>query len=93
MVTSNEGSSPLVVDLIPLHLGHIDYLEGAKQLGDKLIVALNSDEWFQEKKAGLMSFQERARILETMDMVDNVWGSDDKDGPAVYGLKNAQEGI
>ena len=29
----------------PLHSGHIDYLEGAKQLGDKLIVALNSDEW------------------------------------------------
>ena len=68
----------------PLHSGHIDYLEGAKQLGDKLIVALNSDEWLTRKKGRpFMPFEERARILETMDMVDNVWGFDDKDGPAV----------
>ena len=27
----------------PIHSGHIAYLEEAKKLGDKLIVALNSD--------------------------------------------------
>ena len=27
----------------PLHLGHIEYFNEAKKLGDKLIVALNSD--------------------------------------------------
>ena len=38
----------------------------------------------QEKKAGpLCPSEERARIPETMDMVDNVWGFDDKDGSAV----------
>jgi cytidyltransferase-like protein len=76
----------------PLHSGHIDYLEGAKQLGDKLIVALNSDEWLTRKKGRpFMPFEERARILETMDMVDNVWGFDDKDGSAVEALENAKK--
>ena len=76
----------------PLHSGHIDYLEGAKQLGDKLIVALNSDEWLTRKKGRpFMPFEERARILETMDMVDNVWGFDDKDGSAVVALENAKK--
>ena len=76
----------------PLHSGHIDYLEGAKQLGDKLVVALNSDEWLTRKKGRpFMPFEERARILETMDMVDSVWGFDDKDGSAVEALENAKK--
>ena len=29
----------------PIHSGHLKYIEEAKKLGDKLIVALNSDEW------------------------------------------------
>jgi cytidyltransferase-like protein len=29
----------------PLHSGHIEYFKEAKQLGDKLIVGLNSDAW------------------------------------------------
>ncbi|RYZ34116.1 MAG: D-glycero-beta-D-manno-heptose 1-phosphate adenylyltransferase, partial [Sphingobacteriales bacterium] len=27
-----------------LHLGHIDYLEKARELGDKLVVGLNTDQ-------------------------------------------------
>ena len=34
----------------PIHSGHIAYLKAAKQLGDILIVALNSDEWLIKKK-------------------------------------------
>ena len=34
----------------PIHSGHIAYLEEAKKLGDKLIVALNSDDWLIKKK-------------------------------------------
>ena len=33
----------------PIHSGHILYLEAASKLGDKLIVALNSDEWLANK--------------------------------------------
>jgi len=28
----------------PLHSGHIEYFKAAKQLGDKLVVGINSDE-------------------------------------------------
>ena len=55
----------------PIHSGHIQYLLEAKKLGDILIVALNSDEWLIEKKGKeFMPFEERATILERMEMVD-----------------------
>ena len=34
----------------PLHSGHIDYFKAARELGDRLWVGLNSDEWFTRKK-------------------------------------------
>ena len=34
----------------PLHSGHIEYINSAKKIGEKLIVALNSDEWLIQKK-------------------------------------------
>ena len=33
----------------PVHSGHIAYFKAAKELGDKLIVALNSDNWLVNK--------------------------------------------
>ena len=29
----------------PLHSGHIAYFKAARNLGDKLVVGVNSDEW------------------------------------------------
>ena len=41
----------------PIHSGHIEYFQSAKTLGDKLIVALNSDNWLVKKKGKFfMSF-------------------------------------
>ena len=34
----------------PIHSGHIAYFNSAKSLGDKLVVALNSDNWLEKKK-------------------------------------------
>ena len=34
----------------PLHSGHIAYFKAAKELGTKLVVGLNSDEWLTRKK-------------------------------------------
>jgi cytidyltransferase-like protein len=57
----------------PLHSGHIEYFKAAKQLGDTLIVGLNSDPWLERKKGqAFMPFEERAKIIENLEMVDNV---------------------
>ena len=51
----------------PIHSGHIAYLEEAKKLGDKLIVALNSDDWLIKKKGKFfMPFAEREIILKNL---------------------------
>ena len=34
----------------PLHSGHISHFNRAKELGDVLVVGLNSDEWLTRKK-------------------------------------------
>ena len=65
----------------PIASGHINYLESAKAHGDKLVVLLNSDEWLTRKKGRpFMPFEERANIIERMEMVDYVYGVIDKDG-------------
>jgi len=71
----------------PLHTGHINLLESASAYGDKLVVLVNSDEWLTRKKGRpFMPFEERATIIQRMDMVDNVYGVDDKDGSVTQGL-------
>ena len=76
----------------PLHSGHISYLESAKQLGDHLVVALNSDAWLSRKKGRpFMPFEERAGIIERLEMVDTVWGFDDSDGSAKAALEQAKK--
>ena len=47
----------------PIHSGHIEYFKSAKSLGDKLLVALNSDDWLEKKKGKFfMPFEERKII-------------------------------
>ena len=76
----------------PLHSGHIAYLSDAGHLGDKLIVALNSDAWLTRKKGRpFMSFEERACIIDRLDMVDSVWGFDDSDGSVCKALEQAKK--
>jgi len=76
----------------PLHSGHIAYLESAARLGDRLVVALNSDNWLTRKKGRpFMEFEERACIIERLDMVDSVWGFDDSDGSAKTALEQAKK--
>lgn len=58
-----------------LHVGHIRYLEAAKQLGDVLIVALNSDASVRRIKGRgrpLMGETERAEIVAALGCVDYV---------------------
>ena len=58
-----------------LHVGHVRYLHAAKQLGGRLIVAVNSDESVRELKGQgrpLMPANERAEILAALSDVDAV---------------------
>ena len=58
-----------------LHVGHIRYLRAAKQLGGKLVVAINSDESVRALKGNgrpVMPAEERAEILAALSDVDAV---------------------
>lgn len=57
-----------------LHIGHVRYLSAAKQLGDVLIVAVNSDESVRRLKPSrpVVPDHERAEIVAALSMVDYV---------------------
>lgn len=67
----------------PLHSGHIEYFKSAKQLGNKLVVGINSDEWLTRKKGRpFMSMQERIAVIKELECVDQVISFDDSDNSA-----------
>jgi D-glycero-beta-D-manno-heptose 1-phosphate adenylyltransferase len=56
-----------------LHVGHVRYLRAAKELGDRLVVAINSDDSVRALKGKgrpLMPAEERAEILAALTDVD-----------------------
>jgi len=58
-----------------LHVGHVRYLHAAKELGGRLVVAINSDESVRSLKGEgrpLMPAEERAEILAALADVDAV---------------------
>jgi len=58
-----------------LHIGHLDYLEKAKKLGDYLIVGLNSDKSVKKLKGEdrpVYPEQHRVRMLSALSCVDYV---------------------
>lgn len=64
----------------PLHVGHVEYLEKAKALGDKLIVVINNDNQIKLKKGhAFMPQKERARIVKALKPVDEIFISIDED--------------
>jgi len=64
----------------PLHIGHINLIKKAKELGDFLVVIVNSDE--QVKLKGSVPFmpeQERIEIIKALRYADDVILAIDKD--------------
>ena len=58
-----------------LHVGHVRYLQAAKALGGKLVVAINADETVRALKGmgrPLMPAHERAEIVSALEPVDAV---------------------
>ena len=67
----------------PLHSGHVEYFKAARDLGDHLIVGINSDAWLTRKKGRpFMPMQERATIVKELECVDEVITFDDSDDTA-----------
>ena len=67
-------------DFIPLHKGHLELFEKAKEAGDQLWVIVNSD--FQRELKGSKEFMdqdERLKIVNAIGIVDKALISIDKD--------------
>ena len=76
----------------PLHSGHISYFNRAKELGDVLVVGLNSDEWLTRKKGRpFMPLDERMRIVSELKAVDYVIKYNDDDNSSCYAIKLTRE--
>ena len=67
----------------PLHCGHIEYIHAARELGDILIVGVNSDEWLVRKKGrSFMPFEDRIAIIGALEGVDYAIPFNDRDNSA-----------
>jgi cytidyltransferase-like protein len=72
----------------PLHMGHLKYLHAAKQLGDILVVGVNSDAWLARKKGKPFQDEyERFAIIDSLKPVDRTIFFDDRDGTAIDAIK------
>ena len=55
------------------HIGHLKLLERLKSMGDRVIVAVSTDEFNQEKgKKTLIPYDQRAAIVQSIEHVDLV---------------------
>ena len=72
----------------PLHVGHIEYFEKSKQLGDELMVIVNND--YQRQLKGTKIFMledERVTIIKELKVVDHVYLSVDKGRDVISTIK------
>lgn len=72
----------------PLHGGHLDMIEAAAQMGDKLIVVVNNDEQqILKKDKVILSEENRARLIGALRCVDEVMIAIDTDPPVIKTLE------
>lgn len=74
---SQKKKKPVVVAVSgffnPLHVGHIEMIEKAKKLGDKLVVIINNDKQVALKgRVPFMSEKDRMKIISSLRDVDKV---------------------
>jgi cytidyltransferase-like protein len=72
----------------PIHKGHIEYLEKAKELGDYLFVIVNNDIQAELKRgvASYMEEKDRFSIVNALRCVDGSMISIDKDATVVKSI-------
>jgi len=78
----------------PIHVGHLEYLKLAKQLGDKLVVIINNDFQARIKKGkSFMNENDRVEIVASLKCVDEVFLSIDRDSSVCKSLEFIQPNI
>jgi cytidyltransferase-like protein len=75
----------------PLHAGHISYINAAKNLGDILVVGVNSDDWLRRKKGReFMPSSERINIIQNLKAVDHCILFNDTENHAIEAIRNVK---
>jgi cytidyltransferase-like protein len=75
----------------PLHSGHIEYINQARELG-RVVVGVNSDEWLTRKKGQpFMSIDERLSVMGNLKNVLCAIRFDDTDGSAKDAIKKVRD--
>tara|TARA_A100001011_G_C14210239_1_gene799556 strand:+ start:216 stop:623 length:408 start_codon:yes stop_codon:yes gene_type:complete len=78
----------------PIHVGHLDYINEAKKLGDKLIVIVNNNHQCVLKKGKpFMDENDRVNIVSSIKNVDEVFLSIDKDKTVCKSLEKIKPAI
>lgn len=78
----------------PIHVGHLEYLELAKKLGNRLIVIVNNNHQCTLKKGKpFMDELDRVRIVKSLRIVDDVFLSIDNDKSVCRSLEELKPDI
>ena len=78
----------------PIHVGHLEYLKMAKQLGDSLVVIVNNNHQCALKKGKpFMDENDRVEIVKALKFVDEVFLSVDNDRTVCKSLEAVKPDI
>ena len=78
----------------PIHVGHLEYINMAKKLGDKLVVIVNNNYQCELKKGKpFMDEKDRVTIVSNLKNVDEVFLSIDKDKTVCASLQKIKPDI
>ena len=78
----------------PIHVGHIEYINSAKKLGDWLVVIVNNNNQCALKKGKyFMDEKDRVLIVKNIKAVDEVFLSIDEDKTVCKSLKKVNPDV
>ena len=78
----------------PLHVGHLEYINKAKELGDYLVVIVNNNSQCKLKKGKFfMDEKDRVEIVKNLKSVDEVFLSVDKDKTVCKSLEKLKPSV
>ena len=78
----------------PIHVGHIEYINNAKKLGDWLVVIVNNNNQCALKKGKyFMDEKDRVLIVRNIKAVDEVFLSIDEDKTVCKSLKKVNPDV